>query len=97
MQVSTRHEYVIRVFLVSALQLPAQAGPGLGYALSQCAGNPVAHGHHLGWGQSADHVPPQHGRPVGHEGLELGFLHQPQRGRLSHQVIKTEAAAGEAD
>lgn len=79
---------------LSALKLPAQTGPDLVRTLSKCAGNTLAHGHHLGRGQSADHVPTQHGRPVGHEGLELGFLHQPQRGRLPHQVIKMDRAAG---
>lgn len=45
----------------SALQLPAQAGAGVGRPLSKRARDAVAHGHHLGGGQSADHVPAQHG------------------------------------
>lgn len=80
----------------SALQLPAQTGAGLGCTLSQRTRDALAHGHHLGRGQSADHVPAQHGGPAGHAGLELGLLHQPQRGRLPHQVIKTDHAGGAA-
>lgn len=81
------------IFFAPALQLPAQAGTRLGRAVPQREGDTLAHGHYLGWCQPADHVSSQHGRPAGHEGLELGFLHQPQRGRLSHQVTKTDLTA----
>lgn len=45
----------------SALKLPAQTGAGVSCPLSECARDALAHGHHLGRGQSADHVPAQHG------------------------------------
>lgn len=68
------------------VQLPPQGGPVSGQPVPQRPGHPLANVHHLGRGQPVDHVPAQHGGPSQNGRLVLGLFHQPQRGRLPHQV-----------
>ncbi len=77
------------ILCLAAFKLHAPGGAADSGALPQRESYTLAHGHHLGRGQSAEGLPALHAWPAVHAGLEMGFLHQPQCHRLPHQVSIT--------
>lgn len=61
--------------LLLAIKLPPPAGAAVCESVSKCEGHSLADGHHLGRSKPANHVPAEHARSPGDEGLVLGLLH----------------------